>query len=92
MKKNTGSRLLKNKNLIFEPLKTHVPKTENSQYRTDFDAHKCALIPLLGFEGGNNCQSNGNKIKILQKPSKNPLKHQSQFQPKRVRDFTSCRF
>ena len=29
---------------------------------------------------------------FLQKPSKDPLKHQSLFKSKRVRDFTLCRF
>ena len=63
MKKNTGSSLFKTKISFFEPLKNMGTKTENSQQRIDFDAHKCALIPLRGIEGGNNFQNSGNNKK-----------------------------
>ena len=80
MNENIGLSLFKNKNVIFEPLKNMGTKIENSQHRTDFDAHKCAMIPLFNFEGGNSFQGSENNKNFLQKSSKDPLKASKSFQ------------
>ena len=46
--------------------------TKKSQQRTDFDAHKVALIPLKGVEDGITCQKQRKK-KTQQKRMQGPL-------------------
>ena len=79
MKNNTGSTLFKPKISFLNLLKSWVPKTENSQQRTDFEAHKCALIPLKDFMDDITCQKQRKTKKSQQKPilgASNPVLYQ----------------